>query len=70
MIVLFVFPTGHGKSFEFSQIVPCYCMFQSKFATEKWRVSLQHIDDKKIIQNALPYFPIRLFLLIQLCAVP
>ena len=32
--------------------------------------SLFNIDDKKIVQNALPHFPIRLFLLILYCAVP
>ena len=32
--------------------------------------SLFNIDDKKIIQNTLPYFPDQLFLLIQHCAVP
>ena len=69
MNVLVVFLTGYKESFEFSEIVPCYYMFPSKITTEKGE-SLFNIDDKKIVQNALPYFPIRLFLLILFCAVP
>ena len=52
-------PKGHGKSLIF-EIAPY--MFWNKSAGNGQ--SLFNIDDKKIVQNALPYFPIRLFLLI------
>ena len=36
------FPNRTWEILQISEIVPCYCMFQSKFATEKRRVCLQH----------------------------